>query len=88
MAILSVYDKICDLLLEYVRDLPKELSAEVFANGVIFSGGSANIHGLYEYMSKKLDMPVIALDNPVDAVVLGCAKLLDKPLKSIVKIEL
>lgn len=87
VAILSVYDKIFDLVLEYVKDLPKELSAEVFANGVIFSGGSSNIPGLYEYATKKLDMPVIALDNPVDAVVLGCAKLLDKPLKSIVKIE-
>lgn len=88
VAILSVYDKICDLILEYIKDLPKELSAEVFANGVIFSGGSANIPGLYEYATKKLDMPVIALDNPVDAVVLGCAKLLDKPIKSIIKIEL
>lgn len=87
VAILSVYDKICELVLSYIKDLPKELSAEVFAQGVIFSGGSANIPGLYEYISKKLDMPVVALDNPVDAVVLGCAKLLDKPLKSIVKIE-
>lgn len=88
VAILSVYDKICKLVLDYIKDLPKELSAEVFANGVIFSGGSANIPGLYEYATNKLDMPVIALDNPVDAVVLGCAKLLDKPLKSIIKIEL
>ena len=88
VAILSVYDKICDLILNYIKELPKELSAEVFANGVIFSGGSANIQGLYEYATKRLDMPVIALDNPVDAVVLGCAKLLDKPIKSVIKIEL
>lgn len=88
VAILSVYDKICDLVLSYIKDLPKELSAEVFANGVIFSGGSSNIPGLYEYATQKLDMPIISLDNPVDAVVLGCAKLLDKPLKSIIKIEL
>lgn len=88
VAILSVYDKICELVIDYIKDLPKELSAEVFSNGVIFSGGSSNIHGLYEYMTKKLDMPVIALDNPVDAVLLGCAKLLDKPIKSLIKIEI
>ena len=87
VAILSVYDKICDLVLAYIKDLPKELSAEVFSNGVIFSGGSANIYGLYEYAQKKLEMPIIMLDNPVDAVVLGCAKLLDKPLKNIIKVE-
>lgn len=87
VAIVGVYDKICNLILEYVKAQPKELTAEIFKNGVIFSGGGAKIQGLYEYAHKKLEMPVIILDNPVDAVVLGCAKLLDKPIKSILKIN-
>lgn len=87
VAIQGVYDKIFDLLKQYLDTLPKDLSAEVYKNGVIFSGGSCKLQGMYEYASKKLDMPVISLDNPVDAVVLGLARLLDVPTKSLVKIE-
>ncbi|MBQ8430826.1 MAG: rod shape-determining protein, partial [Clostridia bacterium] len=87
VAILEVYNKIMDLILEYIKGLPTELSAEVFKNGVIFSGGGAVIQGLFEYASEKLEMPVIILDNPIDAVVLGCAKLLDKPIGQILKIS-
>jgi len=88
VAIVGVYNKIFDLIHDYVKSLPKAVCAEVMKNGVIFSGGSSKIQGLYEYASKKLSLPIIAIDNPVDAVILGCAKLLDKPLKSIVKINL
>lgn len=87
VAISSVYDKIFNLIKEYLDTLPKELTAEVYKNGVIFSGGSCKLDGLFEYASEKLDMPIIALDNPVDAVILGLAKLLDVQRKSIVKIE-
>lgn len=88
VAITGVYDKIFALIKEYLDSLPKELTAEIYKNGVMFSGGSCKISGLYEYASKKLDMPIIILDNPVDAVVLGCAKLLDVPVKSLVKINI
>lgn len=87
VAIVGVYDKIFSLIKEYLETLPRELTAEVYKNGVIFSGGSCKIEGLYEYASLKLDMPVIILDNPVDAVVLGLAKLLDTPKKSLTKID-
>ena len=88
IAIVGVYNKIFDLIHDYVKSLPKAVCAEVMKNGVMFSGGSSKIQGLYEYASKKLSLPLISIDNPVDAVILGCAKLLDKPLKSIVKINL
>ena len=88
VAIIGVYNKIFDLILDYVKSLPKAICAEVMKNGIMFSGGSSKIQGLQEYASKKLSLPIIEIDNPVDAVILGCAKLLDKPLKSIVKINL
>ena len=87
VAIQGVYDKIFKLIKDYLASLPKELSAEVYKNGVIFSGGSCKLQGLYEYASRHIDMPVISLDNPVDAVVLGLAKLIDMPAKSLVKID-
>ena len=78
VAIKSVYDKICELILEYVNSLKKEQVAEVYYNGVIFSGGACNIQGLYEYASDKLKMPIVILEDPVNAVVLGAAKMLNK----------
>lgn len=88
VAIQGVYDEIFELLKKYLATLPKELSAEVYKNGVLLSGGSCKIQGLYEYASKKIDMPIHILDNPVDAVILGLAKLLDVPNKSLIKINL
>lgn len=76
VAIKSVYDKILELVKNYINELPKEQIAEVYHNGVIFSGGGSNIQGLYEYAMQKLEMPIIILDNCVDAVVLGAVKLL------------
>lgn len=87
VAIIGVYDKICELMLNYIKQLPNEMVAELYENGVILSGGGANIQGLYEYLINKLEMPVTILDN-ANALVIGCAKLLDKPIKSLLKINI
>ena len=78
VAITNVYDKIFELINDVMTTIPKEIAAEVYNNGIMFVGGASRISGLYEYAKKKLEMPVIMPDDPMDAVILGAGKLLSK----------
>ncbi len=76
VAIVGVYDKIFDLLEEFMETLSSETLAQVRKNGIVFTGGVSSINGLVEYASKRLNMPTMVVDNPKDAVILGAGKLL------------
>lgn len=78
VAIVNVYDKIFEFIMDVLKTLPREIGADVYNNGVLFVGGASSISGLYEYAKKKLDLPIIVLENPTDAVVLGAGKLLSR----------
>lgn len=86
VAIQNVYDKILGFVQEVVNGLPKDVMAEIHANGIMFVGGASRISGLYEYASKKLDYPIIVPDEPQDCVILGAGKLLSQ--KEFLKITL
>ncbi|MBE5741040.1 MAG: hypothetical protein E7351_00695 [Clostridiales bacterium] len=85
VAIQNVYDKIFELINLVLDELPKDIVADIYHGGVIFTGGASCIAGLYEYAKKKLDMPIIVPDEPMDSVILGAGKLLNK--KEYLKIE-
>lgn len=76
IAVINVYNKIFDLIKEFIEGLPKETVANIKKNGVIFTGGVSSICGLSEYAYNKLDIPVINMVNPLDAVILGAGKLI------------
>lgn len=78
VAVLNVYDKIFGLILDTLKTLPKEVSADIYNNGIMFVGGGSRIAGLYEYAKKKLDLPIIVPDDSADSVILGAGKLLTK----------
>lgn len=76
VAIIGIYEKIFDLIEEVLDDLPSETLAEVRKNGIVFTGGVSSVHGLTEYATKRLNMPVQVVENPKDAVILGAGELL------------
>ncbi|MBQ8615440.1 MAG: rod shape-determining protein [Clostridia bacterium] len=78
VAIVNIYDKIFELINEVLKELPKDIVADIYNNGVMFVGGASQIAGLYEYAKKKLDLPIIVPDEPQDCVILGAGKLLSK----------
>lgn len=86
VAIQNVYDTILGLVNEVLKLQPKEIAAEIYSNGVMFVGGGSQISGLYEYAKKKLDMPIVLPENPMDSVICGAGKLLG--VKDFAKIEL
>jgi len=77
VAIVNLYDKIFELIDDVLHELPKDIVADIYNNGIMFVGGASKIAGLYEYAKHKLDLPVIVPENPQDAVILGAGKLLN-----------
>ena len=77
VAVVNLYDKIFDLIGDVLKELPKDIVADIYNNGIMFVGGASKIAGLYEYAKQKLDVPIIVPDDPQDAVISGAGKLLN-----------
>ncbi len=76
VAIVGVYEKIFDLIEEFIETLPETAMAEIRKNGIMFMGGVSSINGFAEYANKRLNISSFVLGNPKDAVILGAGKLL------------
>ncbi len=87
VAITNIYDLILDKVQEVLTLLPSDVMREIYNNGVMFVGGASSIAGLYEYAKKKLDLPIIVPDEPMDAVIMGAGKLLNND-KEFLKINI
>ncbi|MBQ9795558.1 MAG: rod shape-determining protein [Clostridia bacterium] len=87
VAIVNIYDKIFELINQVLKELPKDIVADIYNNGVMFVGGASQVAGLYEYAKKKLDLPIIVPDEPQDYVIMGAGKLLRKD-SEFIKINL
>lgn len=87
VAVVNIYDKIFELIQNFIKNLSKDVAADIYNNGIVFVGGASNISGLYEYARKKLDLPITIMENPSDCVILGAGKLLNKG-KDFIAIDL
>ncbi len=56
---------------------PPELLADVLTDGIVLTGGSANLYGLATLLSQKTRVPVRLNENPEDCVLMGSAKALE-----------
>ncbi len=87
VAITNVYDSIFNLIKDVLKSLPKEIVADIYMNGIMFVGGASSIPGLYEYATKHFDAPIIIPDDPINSVIIGAGKLLNKD-KDFISINL
>ena len=55
-----------------------DIIADITENGIIVFGGVANMVGLEDYLSKKLNLKVKVLDQPENSTVLGGALLISE----------
>lgn len=68
-----------------ITTLPPEVTSDIINNGIIFTGGVANMTGFDEFLKKNLSYPYIIAKNPEDSTILGAGKLLaDKELLDLV----
>ncbi len=70
-AVAPLVDELIEVVKHILASTPPELSAEVLRKGVFLCGGSSQIPGIKEYISKRLTLPIIPLDDTENAVAIG-----------------
>ena len=92
----DVKESVLPLLLEVTRIvettlniLPPEISGDVAKNGILITGGFANIAGLEKYLIKELNLLVKVSEYAQSSCILGAGKLLSNlsELKKLVSLN-
>ena len=72
-AVLMLSEQIGSAAHQVLEKTPPELAGDIFRNGVMLTGGGAQLHGLTEYLSEELKVEVTVSPDPVNCVALGTA---------------
>ncbi len=75
--VMFLAEQICAAAHQILEHTPPELAGDIFADGVMLTGGGAMLRGLPEYLSQELKVRVHLSPDPVNCVALGTAKSLD-----------
>ena len=77
--VVGVFEKPLQKLLlavaNVVKKIPSDYVTDIFENGIIISGGGAEIFGLDKMMSKVFGISVTTAQNPSDCVAKGLARI-------------
>ena len=77
-AILESINQILDLVRGALERCPPELSSDIVDRGITMAGGGALLRNLDRLISQETGLPVVLVDDPISAVVLGSGAVLDK----------
>ena len=77
IALQESMDIVIDAIKTTIEKAPPEIAADIAENGMILSGGGANIYNLDKLIKKKTDMDVEIAGNSFEAVAMGTGKALE-----------
>ena len=77
-AIKETVELVLDAIKGALERTPPELAADIMERGVVLTGGGSLLRGLDEFLGKKIGVPFIRAENPLNCVVLGTGKYLDQ----------
>ena len=77
IALQESMDIVIDAIKTTIEKAPPEIAADIAENGMMLSGGGANIHNLDKLIKKKTDMDVVMAENSFEAVAQGTGKALE-----------
>lgn len=70
------YEEVVRLISAVLKDTPPELSADIYENGIVLTGGGSLIKGVEEFISERIKVPVKVVSNPLTCVAEGSKYLL------------
>src|SRR3989339_694101 len=84
-ALMPVIHQILSELTLIIEETPPEIVSDILEKGLVMAGGGSLIRGLDKLISEETGMPVWVTENPMEAVVRGCAMVLedDRLLKKV-----
>lgn len=74
--IIPTYEEVVKLITAVLKDTPPELSADIFQNGILLTGGGSLVKGVEDFISKRIRVPVRVANNPLTCVAEGAKYLL------------
>ena len=77
-ALLEPINQIVDVIRIALEKTPPELSSDIVDRGITIAGGGALLRNLDKLIAQETGLPVVVVDDPLSAVVLGSGAVLDK----------
>ena len=74
ISVLHFFDNICTGLEHLVNLCSPEIASDIAPNGIVITGGVANMVGIESYITKKLNLPCFVPEEPAIATVVGGAQ--------------
>jgi len=72
--------KIEEIISKALTEIPAEVAGDIYARGIILTGGGALLKGLDDYLSDRTRLDVRVADDPRYAMVRGLEQMFDEPL--------
>ncbi len=76
-ALMPIVNQILQEIALIIEETPPDLVADILEKGMVMAGGGSLIRGIDKLISEQVGMPVWVTENPLEAVVRGCAKVLE-----------
>lgn len=76
-ALSPVINKIIQSIADVIEETPPELLPDILEQGILLTGGGANLSGLDQLIVERVHMPVYVSDDPMTSVVRGTGKVLE-----------
>ena len=78
-AIEPIVTQIEETIRSTIERTPPELVRDIVDQGIVLSGGTANLRGLNIRFADALNVPIHIAEQPVYSVALGLGKILEMP---------
>jgi len=76
-SMMPIVNQILSEIALIIEETPPDLVADILEKGMVMAGGGSLIRGFDKLISERIGMPVWVTDTPLEAVVRGCAKVLE-----------
>ena len=68
---------ILDLIKKTLERMPPELASDISERGIMLAGGGAKLRGLSDLIARETGIATHIAENPLQSVVMGCARVLE-----------
>lgn len=86
-ALSPIINKIIQAIADVIEETPPELIPDILEQGILLTGGGANLSGLDQLIVERVHLPVLVSEDPMTSVVRGTGKVLeDEKLLERVKV--
>ncbi|HZE86630.1 MAG TPA: rod shape-determining protein [Methylomirabilota bacterium] len=76
-ALSPIFTQIIQAIADVLEETPPELLPDILEQGILLTGGGANLSGLDELIVERVHLPVVVSDDPLTSVVRGTGKVLE-----------